>query len=102
QSAAVSATLGGVVASGLEGKAAAVVASVRQGSQLRDLAERLAVPINEGAGDTLVRAPESAVRRIEVAPGLHFTILGPREEELRRLDEEWRKSKDSHPANPNA
>ncbi len=102
QSAAVSATLGGVVASGLEGKAAAVVASVRQGSQLRDLAERLAVPINEGAVDTLVRAPESGVRRIQVAPGLQFTILGPREEELRRLDEEWRKSKDSHPANPNA
>jgi beta-lactamase superfamily II metal-dependent hydrolase len=78
QSAAVSATVGGVVASGLEGKAAAVVASVRQGNQLRDAAERLAVPINEGA------------------------ILGPRETQLRRLDEEWRKSKDANPANPAA
>jgi hypothetical protein len=102
QSAAVSASLGGVVASGLDSKAAALVASVRQGNQLRDLAERLAVPINEGAVDTPVRAPESGVRRIQVAPGLQFTILGPREDQLRRLDEEWRKSKDSHPANPNA
>ena len=102
QSAVVSATLGGVVASGLEGKAAAVVASVKQGNQLRDAAERLAVPINEGAMDTLVRAPDSGVRRIQIAPGLQFSILGPREEQLRRLDEEWRKSKDSHPADPAA
>jgi hypothetical protein len=102
QSPVVSATLGGVVASGLEGKAAAVVASVRQGSQLRDAAERLAVPINEGAVDPLVRAPDSAVRRVQIAPGLQFSILGPREEQLRRLDEEWRKSKDSHPTNPAA
>jgi hypothetical protein len=102
QSAAVSATLGGVVSSGLEGKAAAVVASVRQGNQLRDAAERLAVPINEGAIDPLVRAPDAGVRRIQIAPGLQFSILGPREEQLRRLDEEWRKSKDSNPANPAA
>jgi hypothetical protein len=102
QSAAVSATVGGVVASGLEGKAAAVVASVRQGNQLRDAAERLAVPINEGAIDPLVRAPDAGVRRIEIAPGLQFSILGPRETQLRRLDEEWRKSKDANPANPAA
>jgi beta-lactamase superfamily II metal-dependent hydrolase len=102
QSAAVSATLGGVVAPGLEDKAAAVVASVRQGNQLRDLAERLAIPINEGAIDTLVRAPESGVRRIKIAPGLQFAILGPREEQLRDLDEEWQKSKDSNPSNPAA
>jgi beta-lactamase superfamily II metal-dependent hydrolase len=102
QSAAVSATLGGVVAPGLEEKAAAVVASVRQGSQLRDLAERLGIPINEGAIDPLVRAPESGVRRITVAPGLQFSILGPREKQLQRLDEEWRTSKASNPSNPAA
>jgi beta-lactamase superfamily II metal-dependent hydrolase len=102
QSAAVSATLGGVVAPGLEEKAAAVVASVRQGSQLRDLAERLGIPINEGAIDPLVRAPESGVRRIKVAPGLQFSILGPREKQLQKLDEEWRTSKASNPSNPAA
>jgi hypothetical protein len=90
------------VAPGLEEKAAAVVASVRQGNQLRDLAERLGVPINEGAIDPLVRAPESGVRRIKIAPGLQFSILGPREEQLRNLDEEWRKSKNSNPSNPAA
>jgi hypothetical protein len=102
QSAAVSATLGGIVAPGLEAKAAAVVASVRQGKQLRDTAVRLAIPINDGAIDPLVRAPDSGVRRIRIAPGLQFSILGPREAQLRKLDEEWRKSKDSHPSDPAA
>ena len=102
QSAAVSATLGGVVAPGLDETAAAVVASVRQGNQLRDLAERLSIPINEGAIDPLVRAPESGVRRITVAPGLQFSILGPREKQLQKLDEEWRTSKASNPSNPAA
>lgn len=102
QSAAVSATLGGVVAPGLAEKAAAVVASVRQGNQLRDLAERLGIPINEGAIDPLVRAPESGVRRIRIAPGLQFTILGPREDQLEKLDEEWRTSKASNPSDPAA
>jgi hypothetical protein len=102
QSAAVGASLGGVAPAGLEATAAAVVASVRQGAALRDAAQRLNVPINQGAGDDLVRAPETEVRRLEIAPGLTFTILGPREAQLSRLDEEWRKAKERNPANPQA
>src|SRR6185436_10974111 len=58
QSAAIGAAIGGVAPPGLNGKAAAVVASVRQGADLRDAAERLGIVRNEGALDDLVRAPE--------------------------------------------
>ena len=47
-------------------------------------------------------SPESGVRRIKVAPGLQFSILGPREKQLQKLDEEWRTSKASNPSNPAA
>ena len=102
QSAVVGAALGGMEVAGLEPKAAAVVASVRQGAQLRDAAERLDIPLNQGAVEPLVRAPQGALRRIQIAPGLQFTILGPREAQLRKLDEEWRRSQAAHPANPTA
>jgi hypothetical protein len=102
QSAAVGAALGGAVPAGLDPCTAAVVASIRQGAALRNAAQRLDVPINRGAGDALVRAPSGSVRRIAVAPGLTFTILGPRDAQLLRLNEEWQKSTDAHPSDPDA
>jgi hypothetical protein len=102
QSAAVGAALGGVAPAGLNATAAAVVASVRQGAALRDAAMRLNVPLNQGAADDLVRAPKKKVRRVRVAPGLTMTILGPRDEQLAMLDEEWRASQAKHPADPRA
>jgi beta-lactamase superfamily II metal-dependent hydrolase len=102
QSAAVSASLGGVAPSGLNAQAAAVVASVRQGAALRDVAERLGIVRNESAMADLVRAPEDSVRRITIAPGLSLTILGPHDAQLRKLDEEWRRSEVAHPADPAA
>ena len=102
QSAAVGAALGGAVPAGLIGKAAAVVASVRQGAELRDAAERLGIVRNEGALEDLVRAPEAGLRVITVAPGLTLTVLGPRDEQLQELDEEWRRSEQAHPADPEA
>jgi hypothetical protein len=102
QSAAVSASLGGVAPAGLSAQAAAVVASVRQGAELRDLAERLGIARNEGALEDFVRAPEGGVRHLTLAPGLSLTILGPHDAQLRKLDEEWRRSEKAHPANPQA
>ena len=102
QSAAVGAAMGGVVPKGLGAKAAAVVASIKQGAALRDAAERLNIPLNQGAKEDLVRAPKRTVRTIDVAPGLTFTILGPRDEQLEKLDEDWRAAKLAHPANPQA
>ena len=102
QSAAVGAALGGAAPAGLNGQAAAVVASVRQGAALRDLAERLGIVRNEGALEDLVRAPEGGLRVVTVAPGLSLTILGPHDTQLKKLDEEWQRSEKTHPANPAA
>jgi hypothetical protein len=102
ESAAVGAALGGTVPAGLDDWTAAVVASVRQGAALRDTAERLNVPLNQGADDELVRAPQGDVRRLTISPGLTFTILGPREAQLMKLEEEWREAKNNHPTNPQA
>ena len=102
QSAAVGAAMGGVAPTGLEAKAAAVVASIKQGAALRDAAQRLNIPLNQGAKADLVRAPKRTVRKIDVAPGLTFTILGPRDEQLEKLDEDWRAAKLANPANPQA
>ena len=103
QSAAVGAALvGGVAPAGLNGQAAAVVASVRQGAALRDVAERLGIVRNEGALEDLVRAPEGGLRVVTVAPGLSLTILGPHDAQLKKLDVEWQRSEQTHPANPAA
>jgi hypothetical protein len=102
ESAVVSAAVGGAPPPGLTPFAAAVVTSVRQGADLRGAAQRLDVPLNEGAGDDLVRAPQSEVRRLPVAPGLTFTILGPTDAQLKKLDREWQKAKADHPGNPAA
>jgi hypothetical protein len=92
----------GVIPAGLDPFTAAVVASIRQGAALRNLARRLGIPINHGAQDQLVRAPASSVRRLAVAPGLTFTVLGPRDAQLLRLGEEWTRSGDAHPSDPDA
>jgi hypothetical protein len=102
QSAAVGAALGGTPPPGLEPKTAAVVASVRQGAALRNAAERLGIPLNEGAVDELVRAPETGLRQIAIAPGLKLTVLGPNDAQLRKLDDDWRASRAAHPADPAA
>jgi beta-lactamase superfamily II metal-dependent hydrolase len=55
-------------------------ASVRQGNAVRNAAAQLAIPIET------VCAPG----RVEIAPGLTFTILGPRAAELKKLDRSWK------------
>ena len=102
QSAAVGAALGGAAPAGLNGQAAAVVASVRQAAALRDVAERLGIARNEGALEDLVRAPEGGLRVVTVAPGLSLTILGPHDAQLKKLDDEWQRSEQAHPADPAA
>ena len=89
-------------AGGPEGKAAAVVASVRQGAELRDAAERLGTSATKVRWRTLVRAPEAGLRVITVAPGLTLTSSVRATSRLQELDEEWRRSEQAHPANPEA
>jgi beta-lactamase superfamily II metal-dependent hydrolase len=80
---------------------AAVVASVKQGNAVRNDAVQLGIPINAGAGDDLVRAPAAGVRKIQIVPGLTFTILGPHDDELQKLDASWKASKEKE-ASPEA
>ena len=103
ESSAVSASIGGVAPpAGLNPTAAAVVASVKQGNELRNLAKQLSVPVNRESGGALVVAPATGLLTIKVADGLTFTVLGPSQAQLEDLDEEWQKSKQAHPANPDA
>jgi len=93
ESAAVASSLDGAFVPGLSYEAAAVVASVRLGIAVRNHAAKLAISINSGAGEALIRAPHECVRTIRIVPGLTFTILSPHDDELNQLDASWRKSK---------
>jgi beta-lactamase superfamily II metal-dependent hydrolase len=74
-------------------KARAVVASVAQGNSVRNSAIKLGIPLNPEVKGELVRAPKTGAKKIKVAPGLTFTVLGPNDQELENLDKEWEKSK---------
>jgi beta-lactamase superfamily II metal-dependent hydrolase len=93
QSSAVGAALTGVVPAGLEPWTKAVVASVQQGSDLRNYAAQLGIPLNQGAGGALVKAPKTGLKKVKIADGLTFTVLGPNDEQLDALDDEWQKAK---------
>lgn len=93
ESAAVGASVGGVSIPGLDEQAAAVVASVTQGNDVRNSAIQLAIPLNQGAKGDLVKAPAKTVLEVELAPGFRFTVLGPHDEQLEALDAEWQKAK---------
>ena len=101
QSAAVGAALGGAVPAGLNGQGCGrrrerpvrAPNSATSPSAWASSATRARWRIS-------VRAPEGGLRVITVAPGLTSTILGPHDEQLQELDEEWRRSEQTHPANP--
>jgi hypothetical protein len=80
---------------GLDDKVKAVVASVKQGNDLRNYAVKLGIKLNVETKGELVCAPETGRKTILIDPdaGLTFTILGPREAELKDLENEWEKSK---------
>jgi len=90
---------------GLDDKVKAVVASVKQGNDLRSYAVELGnVKINAETKGDLVCAPETGRRTIAIDPdsGLTFTILGPREVELKNLEDEWLKAKARPKGTPQA
>jgi beta-lactamase superfamily II metal-dependent hydrolase len=70
---------------------ALVLASVKQGRELRNHAETLSLDVNEGF-DSLVMVPEGQKSKtLSFGGGLSFTVLGPREARVRKLQEEWDK-----------
>lgn len=65
------------------------VAGIREGDQLRRLAEGLHLAVNSGFPDQLVMA-ETAPRPVRLG-NLKLTILGPNRTSLDRLRNEWRR-----------
>jgi len=96
ESKVIGAAVGGsnIALAGLDSKVKAVVASVKQGSDLRNYAIKLgSVKLNAETKGELVCAPEKGRKVIEIDSGLTFTILGPRQSELDDLENEWEKAK---------
>ena len=83
-------------------QAVAVVASVKQGKDLQGLAKATLAKINAETKGKLIVAPEAGRNDISIDKGLKFTILGPRQMELLKLEKEWNKSKAKHPADESA
>lgn len=71
------------------GSGAAIVASVGQGRQLRLDADALAINMNSGFED-LIQFDEKR-KPLTISPGLTFTVLGPRKDELDALEAKWAK-----------
>jgi hypothetical protein len=92
ESSVVGASLGGAVPVGLNPDVEAVVASVKQGNDLRRYAGKL-TKINRETDSDLIQAPEQGKKVIKIDEGLKFTILGPHEQELNKLEDSWKDSK---------
>lgn len=79
-----------VAPAGLDGgHIEAVIASVGQGRDLRDLARKMHWPLNQGF-DKIISAPDDAGVEVDLDP-LRLTIIGPRQAELEELREKWDK-----------
>lgn len=72
--------------------AALVMASVKQGRDLRDAAKRLAWDVNKEFGGKLIRLPKEGARAIPIGDeGMTFTPLGPLESNIEALNAAWDK-----------
>jgi hypothetical protein len=68
---------------------AALIASVAQGRQLRLDADALGLNMNSGFDDLLVFG--EGAEALNMGAKLRFTVLGPRQAELDKLEAKWRK-----------
>jgi hypothetical protein len=93
QNAAVTAASTGVVPADLPLSlhGAMVMASVNQGRSLRDNARALALSVNKAFPAGLVLAPKAGQQSVPMGGGLAFTVLGPNQQQLEELQEEWDK-----------
>jgi hypothetical protein len=67
-----------------------ILQSVAQGQKLRDLAEKIGVPVNDGDGGLIKTV--SGERTVHDLGGIAFTVVGPRTAELEALQaehDEW-------------
>jgi hypothetical protein len=81
--------LAAFAASGADSRMKAIVASVNQGRELRDLLRRLHLGGNKPFGTSLIAAPVAS----DDVPGLRLTVVGPLEARLDKLHAAWKKAK---------
>jgi hypothetical protein len=88
--AATAAADGGVPAGApMHRHAAAVLASVPQGRNLRDAARRLGLDVNRAYDGGLVTTADGSFKKTKVDAGLSFTVLGPDRRRVDELQAEW-------------
>jgi beta-lactamase superfamily II metal-dependent hydrolase len=68
---------------------AVIMASVEQGRDLRLDAEKLSLNINQEWGKKLILAPKSGAKTVKMGTDLEVTVIGPNEDRLEALQEEW-------------
>ena len=81
---------------GAETDHAKVLASVKQGDDLKRLAEALGIPVNGQFGGKLIRTAPGELASHIVA-GVELIVLGPRQPELRKLQTEFDKWLEKQP-----
>jgi beta-lactamase superfamily II metal-dependent hydrolase len=74
----------------LDRAGSAVPASVAQGRELRGLAKKLGMGLNTGFKE-LVVSPAKGKKTLELPGKLSFTIIGPRQAQLDKLQNDWEK-----------
>lgn len=91
QPAAAAAAAGTTIPDGfpLHHDAALVLATVRQGRELRAKARALAIRVNEGFDDLVGVPRESPAPTLPVGSDLSFTVIGPSKRRADELREEW-------------
>lgn len=67
----------------------AVIQSVAQGRDLRNLARRLGTSLNEEFGGELVMAPAAGQHVVDLGDGLRFTVVGPDQKRIERFQRKW-------------
>jgi hypothetical protein len=65
-----------------------VLASIPQGRDLRSNADKLDIPLNAEAGGELIVATKNK-DSVDMGKGLTFTVIGPMEAELKKLQEDF-------------
>ncbi len=91
----------------LDQDAKAIAASVGQGRELRQIAEQLGWNVNHGFSDLVLAS--SRKTKVKMDEDLEFVVVGPRQEQLDGLQNEWakkvkelKKSKKTRPADVQA
>ena len=82
-------------------ESALVAASVKQGRDVRGLAQKLGIPLNPPTGGKLITAPRTGKAVVDLKDGLKFTVLGPFRHRVEALQQEWdRKLREMRAAKP--